>query len=100
MKRLVAFYLIFQVYGLFLPIAAFALPPPEDLPEEVLRTEVITEARSPIDGEPLTASEYAELEEALQQQPELYGVVPQNLRSLLFLLRIRRAIRIFIPFLP
>ena len=38
------------------------LPPPEDTHEEILRTEIITEARSPIDGELLTAAEYAQLQ--------------------------------------
>ena len=42
------------------------LPPPEDTPEEILRTEIITEARSPINGELLTAAEYAELQALLQ----------------------------------
>jgi len=45
---------------------ASALPPPEDLPEEILRTEIITEARSPVDGRPLTPSEYATVENPVQ----------------------------------
>ena len=52
-----------------LPTPAIALPPPEDLPEEILRTEIITEARSPIDGQPITPAEYAKLQ---LQQPELW----------------------------
>ena len=79
-------------------VAAMALPPPEDIPEEVLRTEIITEARSPIDGEKLTAAEYAELEETLQARdwaPEMDSAV----RQVIFLLQIRRAIRTFTPFL-
>lgn len=44
---------------LFFTSEAIALPPPEDVPEEILRTEIITEARSAIDGQPLTAAEYA-----------------------------------------
>ncbi|WP_416670805.1 hypothetical protein [Egbenema bharatensis] len=90
---------VLQTVLLTSPIAAFALPPTEDLPEEVLRTEVITEARSPIDGEPMTAAEYAELEEMLQRQPELYGTVSEDLRYLIHLLRIRRVVRTFIPFI-
>ncbi len=46
-----------------------ALPPPEDLPEEILRTEIITEARSPIDGQPITPAEYIQLQ---LKQPELW----------------------------
>jgi hypothetical protein len=98
MKKLLTWCVLPAAF-LLSPIAAFALPPPEDLPEEVLRTEVITEARSPVDGQPMTAAEYAELEEMLQQQPELYGTVSQDLRSLIHLLRIRRAVRTFIPFI-
>lgn len=88
--------LIVQVFA----FEVAALPPPKDIPEEILRTEIITEARSPVTGEPLTASEYAELEIELHRQPELYNTTPQNLRSLIHLLRIRRAIRTFIPFIP
>lgn len=75
-----------------------ALPPPEDTPEEILRTEIFTEARSPIDGKPLTAAEYAELQAQLQRQ-----VVPPlsaNVRETVYLLRLRRLIRTFLPFLP
>ncbi len=54
---------------LLLPTPVSALPPPEDLPEEILRTEIITEARSPIDGQPITPAEYAQLQ---LQQPELW----------------------------
>ncbi len=46
-----------------------ALPPPEDVPEEILRTDIITEARSPTDGQPITPAEYAQLQ---LQQPELW----------------------------
>lgn len=76
------------------------LPPPDDIPEEVLRTEIITEARSPIDGKPLTASEYAELEAELQQNPRLVNTIDPRIRNLIFLLRVRHTIRTIIPFFP
>jgi hypothetical protein len=76
-----------------------ALPPSEDVPEEILRTEIITEARSPVDGEPLTAAEYAELEARLQREPELYDTLSPQIRQTIFLLQIRRAIRTIAPFL-
>lgn len=76
-----------------------SLPPPEDLPEEVLRTEIITEARSPVDGEWLTAAEYAELEAELQRNPELYNSISPQIRHTIFLLQIRRAVRSIAPFL-
>lgn len=51
------------VGGMLLAIAprAVALPPESDIPEEILRTEIITQGRSPIDGTPLTPAEYAAL---------------------------------------
>jgi hypothetical protein len=99
MNRKVAYCLIIQVVFLLPSFKAAALPPPEDLPEEILRTEVITEARSPINGQPMTAAEYAALEAELQQQPELYETVSPDLRALINLLRLRRTVRTFIPFI-
>lgn len=79
-----------------------ALPPPEDIPEEVLRTEVITEARSPINGEPMTAQAYAELEAQREAEsvPVLRSTLDPELRDLIFLLQIRRTLRTFIPLIP
>jgi len=74
-----------------------AIPPREDIPEEILRTEIITAARSPLDGQPLTAAEYAELELQLQQ-----GTTPQlspQIRDQVFLLRIRSTLTKLFPFL-
>lgn len=76
-----------------------ALPPPEDTPEEILRTEVITEARSPIDGRPLTAAEYAELQAQLAEHQPTRPQVSAKVRELIFLLRVRRVIRRIIPFI-
>lgn len=84
--------------GLFVP-KAWALPPDEEIPEEVLRTEIITEARSPIDGQPLTPAEYAELQAALQAPPENPSI-DSDVRRLIFLLQLRRAARTLIPFIP
>lgn len=80
--------------------AAMALPPPEDQPEEVLRNEIILEARSPLNGEPMTAAEYAELEAELDQQTREVGTVPARIRRLITLLRLRKALRTILPFLP
>ncbi|MEB3160385.1 MAG: hypothetical protein VKL20_02860 [Synechocystis sp.] len=77
---------------------AQTLPPPDDIPEEVLRTEIILEGRSPVNGEALTATEYTELMEQLAENPN-----PPQLNSevqhLIFLLRVRKMIRTFIPFI-
>jgi hypothetical protein len=77
-----------KLLSLFLGIAlvmaksAVGLPPPEDIPEEILRTEIVTQARSPIDGELLTAAEYAQLQAELSQRstpPELAPEIRQNI---------------------
>ncbi|MBI4783204.1 MAG: hypothetical protein HY785_18060 [Oscillatoriophycideae cyanobacterium NC_groundwater_1537_Pr4_S-0.65um_50_18] len=97
-KRRTALALL-VTHGLLVALPVQALPPPEDTPEEVLRTEVITEARSPLDGSPMTAAEYAELE-AQMRDPSLHQPqVAQRYRDLVTLLRLRRAIRSVFPFL-
>lgn len=78
-------------------ISAMALPPPEDIPEEILRMEIFTAARSPIDGKPLTAAEYVELQAQLQASgtPKLAPVI----REKVYLLRIRSLLRQIFPFI-
>lgn len=88
------YFLLFTFYFLLSP--AWGLPPPEDIPEEKLRTQIIVEARSPIDGKSLTAAEYAELQAQLASQPK--PRVDPQIEHLIFLLRLRRAIRTIIPF--
>lgn len=78
-------------------MAVMALPPLEDTPEEILRTEIIIDARSPIDGKPLTAGEYAELQEQLQVSPP--PKLTPNIRQTIFLLRLRKALLPIFPFL-
>ena len=75
---------------------ALGLPPPEDVPEEVLRTQIISEARSPIDGKPLTAAEYAQLKALLAERSTPPDVNPK-IRQLIFLLRLRQLLRTVIP---
>lgn len=77
--------------------AVIALPPPEDIPEEILRTEIIIDARSPIDGKPISAADYAELQAQLQKVPP--PTLNTKLRETVFLLRIRRVLLQFFPFL-
>ncbi|WP_035986870.1 hypothetical protein [Leptolyngbya sp. KIOST-1] len=78
---------------------ALAIPPPDDIPEEVLRTEVITEARSPIDGRALSPADYTVLQERLRD-PNVDVVVNPELAQLIQLLQFRRILRPVIPFLP
>lgn len=77
---------------------ALALPPPDDIPEEILRTEVITEARSPLDGEPLSAADYAALQEQLRD-PNTETVVNPDIAELIKLLQLRRLLKPILPFL-
>ncbi len=79
------------------PATTLALPPPSDVPEEILRTEIITSARSPLDGKPLTASEYATLQEKLASYPGSSALLPSKLKQTLFLLRIRQLFRSIVP---
>ena len=78
--------------------AGQALPPPEDVPEERLRTEIILEARSPLDGEPLSPAEYEALQADLVDYP--VPTLDPQIREIVFLLQIRRVLRPIVPFLP
>lgn len=75
---------------------AWGMPLPEDVPEEVLRTEIITIARSPIDGKLLTAAEYAQLRSQVAESIFAPEVDPK-FQQLIFLLRLRRLIRTIVP---
>ena len=77
-------------------------PVQEDTPEEVLRAEIYTDARSPIDGRQLSAAEYTELMETLRS---LDGIPPEDfvspkVREVIGLLKLRKFLRQFIPFIP
>ena len=74
----------------------------EDTPEEVLRAEIYTDARSPIDGTQLTAAEYVELMENLRSLDHIppEDLVPSKFREVIDLLRLRKFLRQFIPFIP
>ncbi len=74
---------------------AIALPPKDQVPEEILRTEIITTARSPLSGAPLSAADYATLQEKLQQpsSPQASG----NLARLIMLLKLRRVLKPLLP---
>lgn len=80
--------------------SGYCLPPPDDIPEEILRTEVITTARSPVDGQPLSPGEYAALMEALQDPNRVELTLPASVRELIFLLRIRRVVKPILPIIP
>ena len=73
-----------------------SLPPPEDIPEEILRTEIVTEARSPEDGSVLTAEEYAELQAELADS-EFPPTVNADIQHTIFLLRLLKLFRTVNP---
>jgi hypothetical protein len=74
----------------------------EDTPEEVLRAEIYTDARSPIDGKQLTAAEYTELMEKLRSLDSIppEDFVSPKVREVIGLLKLRKFLRQFIPFIP
>jgi hypothetical protein len=78
---------------------ALALPPPDDVPEEILRTEVITEARSPLNGEPLAAADYAVLQDRLRDA-NTEAMVNPDLAQLVQLLQLRHILKPILPFIP
>ena len=65
----------------------------KDIPEEVLRAEIITEARSPIDGKPLSAIGFAELviqvEQKTANDDAVAAAATSPIKNLLFLIRLR-----------
>jgi hypothetical protein len=91
-------------YAQTLPIQAkeSAIAPDLDPPDEVLRVEIYTEARSPIDGKLLTAAEYIELADELSSldrvPPDAF--VSPSVRRIIELLRLRKLFRQIIPFIP
>jgi hypothetical protein len=88
---------ILTVIVSYLSLPASSLPPPDDIPEEILRTEIITAARSPVDGKPLTAAEYIELQSQLRVVPP--PKLDEKIRENIFLLRLRSALKSVFPFL-
>lgn len=80
------------------PLKCFALPPEEDIPEEILRTEIILEGRSPLDGKSLSASQYEELEAELRES-RFDPQINEDIQQIIFLLQIRKLFKTIIPFI-
>ena len=74
------------------------LPPEGEIPEEVLRTRLILEGRSPLDGQLLAPEDYAALEQQLRQSQA--GALPVNseLQSLVFQLKLLNLLKTVFPF--
>jgi hypothetical protein len=86
--------------SLVTPTIAVSAGPQEDVPEEVLRTEIVTGARSPIDNRPMTATEYVELQTEIKQLNEVPPKVSDKVRNTIALLRLRKFIKTVLPFIP
>lgn len=76
----------------------YPLPSADDMPEEVLRLEDPGYGNSMINGEKLNLGEYARLSAELQDSVEPAPKISQKLKDLIFLLKIRKLLRTFLPF--
>ncbi len=74
-------------------VMANNLLPNADIPEEVLRAEIITEARSPINGTALSAQDFAELvvntKQQLDRDDAIAATTNPTFKEAIFLLRLR-----------
>jgi hypothetical protein len=83
--------------GVGITPAAMALPPPTDVQEEVLRTEVIVEARDR-SGQAIGPGAYAQLQQAIDRRNQDNPQISEDLQSLLLQLRLLSVIKSVIPF--
>ena len=85
------------MWQIAVPVQASSIAIDNDIPEEVLRAEIISEARSPIDGKALSATEFAELVATAKQQIERDDAslvtTSSKVKETLFLLRLRGFLR-------
>lgn len=96
-RSLIILALTINLIELVKPISVLALPPPEDTPEEILRTEIILEGRSPLNGESLTAAEYTELQAQLSEN-SIEPQIGSDIKQLFFLLQVKKLFKTLIPF--
>lgn len=82
-------------------VQAAELPAIEpDLPEEVLRSEILLDGRSPFDGKRLTATEYAELRQEIEQANAVEPQLASQIRRLVGLIKFRKFIKQVLPIVP
>lgn len=85
-------------YSVFIvnSLSVLALPPESDIPEEVLATEIITQGRSSLNNQSLSAAEYA-----TQREDESNSIFPPDvnpeLKHTVFLLKVLKMLRTFVP---
>jgi hypothetical protein len=84
-------------WQIYIPVKAIDLPPDNDIPEEVLRAEIITEGRSPIDGKALSAAEFAELivntQQKLDRDNAISATSNPKIKEILLLIRLRNFLK-------
>ncbi|WP_310426882.1 hypothetical protein [Chamaesiphon sp. VAR_48_metabat_135_sub] len=92
----VTFLTIFG-WQIFSPVKAVDLPPDKDIPEEVLRAEIITEGRSPLDGKALSAADFAELvvnaQQKLDRDNAISATSNPKIKEILLLIRLRNFLK-------
>jgi hypothetical protein len=71
-----------------------------DLPEEALRSEILLDGRSPFDGKRLTATEYTELQQEIEQANAVEPNVAPKIRRLVGLIKFRKFIKRILPIVP
>jgi uncharacterized protein YggE len=81
-------------------VQASNIPMADETPEEVLQTEVITSGRSPIDNQPLTATQYAELQTQIDRANQVPPQLSSKVRNTVALLKLRKFIKTVLPFIP
>lgn len=64
----------------------------EELPEHVFRSEILLDGRSSVDGNRLTAMEYAELQSDLEMANAVETKVPSKLGTLVGFVKLRKFI--------
>ncbi len=70
---------------------------PEEIPEEILRTELILDGRSPLNGDLLSPEQYAILQQQLIQKQNGSLPVDAELQSLVFQLKLLNLLKTILP---
>jgi hypothetical protein len=73
---------------------------PEEIPEEVLRSEILLDGRSNFTGERLSATEYAEMQSDIEKTNAVEPQVASKLRNLVGLVKLRKFIKTVLPIVP
>jgi hypothetical protein len=87
-----------------MPLPAMATEEPtamvEEFSEEVLRSEILLDGRSPLTGELLSATEYVELQAEIEKTNAVEPQVASKLRNLVGLVKLRKFIKTVLPIVP